>query len=172
MARKVDPINVGPGNTLISMANLCQWYLGHELHKGEVRRSDWSQKLTPEQIQCESRLLVIEAMAEITKPDEMMALDAADDVYASYQLYRHLLGLADQSGSEIDLQHCSSHLTSPIPPRTGSTEPRSTSPTPSSSGGYVKSPTPAQSRAFTLFTTGKSTLELSTELGIKETTVM
>lgn len=54
VARKVDPINTGPGARLISLANLCGAYLGKSLSKeSTVRGSDWSTTLSDVQKACE-----------------------------------------------------------------------------------------------------------------------
>jgi hypothetical protein len=54
LARKADPINTGPGGTLISLANLTKEYLGRELDKDSaVRKGAWMDKLNTKQIECE-----------------------------------------------------------------------------------------------------------------------
>ncbi len=53
LARRVDPLGCGPGNQLISLANLSKAYLGRDLDKGDVRMSDWSRNLDKKQIDCE-----------------------------------------------------------------------------------------------------------------------
>lgn len=53
-ARKVDPLQTGPGNRLISLANLSEAYLGKPLDKDEnVRKSHWAEELSLAQKDCE-----------------------------------------------------------------------------------------------------------------------
>lgn len=55
VARRADPVGMGPGATLVSLANLSKRYLGKELAKeDDVRKSNWQSTLTGEQRECES----------------------------------------------------------------------------------------------------------------------
>ncbi len=54
VARAVDPLGIGPGNTLVSLSNLSKRYLGKELDKEDgVRRSNWMDVLSGQQRECE-----------------------------------------------------------------------------------------------------------------------
>nr|XP_018263566.1 uncharacterized protein I303_03435 [Kwoniella dejecticola CBS 10117]OBR85724.1 hypothetical protein I303_03435 [Kwoniella dejecticola CBS 10117] len=81
LARGVDPINTGPGNTLIGLATLSRTYLGKELDKDkEVRKGDWFKAL-----------------------DQKQRDYAANDVYASLQIYKKLRQMAEEKEFKVDL---------------------------------------------------------------------
>lgn len=53
IARKVDPINTGPGAMLIALARLGRAYLGAEIDKDKnVRMGNWAKRLDALQIKC------------------------------------------------------------------------------------------------------------------------
>jgi ribonuclease D len=52
IARAVDAENCRPGSAKIALAKLCAQYIGFELDKGAVRTSNWSKKLSQEQMNC------------------------------------------------------------------------------------------------------------------------
>lgn len=54
MARRAEPILLGPGNVLISLAKLIAAFLGKNLSKGSARTSNWAKPLKPIQVECES----------------------------------------------------------------------------------------------------------------------
>ena len=54
VARRVDPINMGPGARLVSLANMSERYLKCRLDKDtSVRKSNWHMVLTGQQRECE-----------------------------------------------------------------------------------------------------------------------
>jgi hypothetical protein len=55
VARRVDPISMGPGSRLVSLANLTERYLSHRLDKdADVRKSNWHMVLSGQQRECRS----------------------------------------------------------------------------------------------------------------------
>ncbi|KAK4685652.1 hypothetical protein P7C73_g4502, partial [Tremellales sp. Uapishka_1] len=142
LARKVDTVKTGPGHGLIALAKLCAEYLGAELPKGDVRKSNWDQALTKEQIEY-----------------------AANDVYASMQIYLHLKRLGDERGIDVDLREHASDLGDFMV----------TSPTDTLGGPSTPSVLPtgtAKMRALALFMGGKTIEEIAASAKIKENTAL
>lgn len=107
LARNIDPVGCGPGAALISLANLSKAYLCRELDKGAVRRSDWSKRLTPAQKSCGCGCVSIDF------PQLMRATcrsDAANDVYASFLIYKALIKLASENELDMDVARMAQNL--------------------------------------------------------------
>ncbi|WVQ69784.1 uncharacterized protein L199_008004 [Kwoniella botswanensis] len=158
LARGVDPIGTGPGNSLIGLSRLAERYLGKRLDKSlDVRKGNWFERL-----------------------DQKQKDYAANDVYASLQIYKSLRRIAEDNESEVSLNKYLSNVDSSAPV---------TRLSPTSNGEKisgtqiqlgeriatlvegVKSPSPAQLGALNDFVKGVSIEKSAEQKGIKVATV-
>lgn len=73
-------------------------YLGYELPKGDVRKSNWLEPLNKEQVDCETQYQV------------QLIPDAASDAYASLQLFLQLMRNAYGSDNHVEPQKLVTHV--------------------------------------------------------------
>ncbi|KAK8869540.1 hypothetical protein IAR55_000106 [Kwoniella newhampshirensis] len=155
LARAVDPIGTGPGNTLIKLSTLCSAYLGKELDKSDdVRRGNWFSVLGQRERDY-----------------------AANDVYSSIQIFHKLRSLGEERGVSLNLDTFCSNVGAQS---TTSLQSRSLTVTNGlASGGVmnkfivpadIKPPSPAQLSALTSFIEGKGIVEIASTRSIKLST--
>ncbi|WWD01101.1 hypothetical protein V866_008039 [Kwoniella sp. B9012] len=158
LARGVDPIGTGPGNSLIGLSRLAERYLGKRLDKSlDVRKGNWFERL-----------------------DQKQKDYAANDVYASLQIYKSLRRIAEDNEFEVNLNRYLSNVDNSAPVIRSS---------PTSNGEKmsgtqiqlgeriatlpegVRSPSPAQLGALNDFVKGMSIEKSAEQKGIKIATV-
>ncbi|WWD09843.1 hypothetical protein V865_007971 [Kwoniella europaea PYCC6329] len=158
LARGVDPIGTGPGNSLIGLSRLAERYLGKRLDKSlDVRKGNWFERL-----------------------DQKQKDYAANDVYASLQIYKSLRRIAEDNEFEVDLNRYLSNVDNSAPV----TRLSPTDKGEKMSGSQiqlgeriallaegVKSPSPAQLGALNDFVKGMSIEKSAEQKGIKVATV-
>ncbi|WRT67397.1 uncharacterized protein IL334_004368 [Kwoniella shivajii] len=158
LARAVDSIGTGPGGGLISLSNLSKWYLEKELDKDkDVRKGDWTGVL-----------------------DQKQKDYAANDVYASLQIFNKLRSIAKENDFPLDLNKYLSVVESfgsLVKPVTNGTRPIGSK---DAFGahlqigdksvtlqGGVRPPTPAQLSALNDFVGGVTIASVAERKGIK-----
>ncbi|WVW82806.1 hypothetical protein I302_104817 [Kwoniella bestiolae CBS 10118] len=157
LARGVDPIGTGPGSTLIGLAALSQRYLRKQLDKSnDVRKGNWVEVL-----------------------DQKQKDYAANDVYASLQIYKSLRRMAQENNFEVNLDRYLSNVDGSVPiprPATGDngeavmrTE-LEIGERIITLGEGVKPPSPAQLGALSDFVKGTRIDKIATNKGIKVAT--
>ncbi|OCF71585.1 hypothetical protein I204_07643 [Kwoniella mangroviensis CBS 8886] len=157
LARGVDPIGTGPGNSLISLSRLAERYLGKRLDKSlDVRKGNWFERL-----------------------DQKQKDYAANDVYASLQICKSLRRIAEENNFGVDLNKYLSIVDNSVPIN----KLTSTNPGEEISGTRiqigemiatlaegVKPPTPAQLGALSDFVKGMTIGKIAEQKGIKVAT--
>ncbi|ORX33838.1 ribonuclease H-like domain-containing protein [Kockovaella imperatae] len=146
LARRADPLNTGPGRTLIGLAKLVASYLHRHLDKDQdVRGSNWMLPLTRER-----------------------ATYAANDVHAGMHLYHAFRRLAKQNDVPVDLDYIATHL----PGRAGAA-PKAKTVTggKSSKPRDPSTPSPAKMKAVEMYKTGLSTTLVAQKRGVQTETI-
>ncbi|WWC89824.1 uncharacterized protein L201_004752 [Kwoniella dendrophila CBS 6074] len=154
LARGIDPIGTGPGSALISLAALTQRYVGKQLEKDkDVRRSNWFSILGQKQRDY-----------------------AANDVYASIQIYKALRRIAEENNFKVDLNRYLS-IPGSFTPLVKSSSNQTQTQTHSSQiqigerlidiSNIPKPPSPAQLSALNDFANNSSIEEIALNKGIK-----
>ena len=77
LARKVDPIRMGPGRVLIALAKLVGHYTGKDLDKTpHIRGGGWMEKLSEESALCMSSPPIYESGADSPRTRQTMCMPA------------------------------------------------------------------------------------------------
>lgn len=170
LARQADPQGTEGVGSFIALAKQTEMYLGYTLPKGSVRTSNWSATLDRGQQECE-----LDHVGCSVRKGNLLNLaivvlgftDAANDVYSTMLIYQRLKELALERCIPFDLSSHSINLSTELAltqkhlPNglTGSVA-KGGKPAGGSIGTTSEGIKPSETRAFVLFSMGKSLLEI------------
>ena len=165
IARAVDAENCKAWGK-IALAKLCAQYIGFELGKGAVRTSNWSKKLSQEQMNCECSPQTGNQKLE----QRPWITDAADDVYSTIMIYNSLMHIGKQRGITIDHASLSTNLTREN--ATVSTVLKEATGVKSNTVKAAKGVAPSKMRAFGYFDMGQSVEEIGKSMRTPDNPLM